>query len=203
MGERVRRGFGMDEREAIDRLRRGDIGGLELLVRRYQWEAVRVATLILRDPQLAEDVAQDAFVRVFERIDQFDAARPFAPWFFRIVANDAIKLAQRRQRQMNLPRDFDQASELFGPPDLIEMLEQFDSIQAALAQLPPAQRAAVVMRYYLGLTDREAADHLGSTRGTIKWRLHAARQRLRMLLRPAAEPDPEPPLAHANEEHDR
>jgi RNA polymerase sigma-70 factor (ECF subfamily) len=195
--------MGMDEREAIDRLRRGDIGGLELLVRRYQWEAVRVATLILRDPQLAEDVAQDAFVRVFERIDQFDAARPFAPWFFRIVANDALKLAQRRQRQVNLPHVFDQISDMPTPPDMIEMLEQFTSIQTALDQLPPTQRAAVVMCYYLGLTDREAADQLGSTRGTIKWRLHAARQRLRTLLRPGAEPDPEPPLAHANEEHDR
>jgi RNA polymerase sigma-70 factor (ECF subfamily) len=195
--------MGVDEREAIDRLRRGDIGGLELLVRRYQWEAVRVATLILRDPQLAEDVAQDAFVRVFERIDQFDAARPFAPWFFRIVANNAIKLAQRRQRQVNLPHVFDQISDMPTPPDMIEVLEQFTSIQTALDQLPPAQRAAVVMRYYLGLTDHEAAERLGSTRGTIKWRLHEARRRLRTLLRPTAEPDPEPPLAHANEEHDR
>jgi RNA polymerase sigma-70 factor (ECF subfamily) len=193
----------MDEHEAIGRLKRGDIGGLEFLVRRYQWDAVRVATLILRDAQLAEDVVQDAFVRVYERIEQFDADRPFAPWFFRIVANDAIKLAQQRQRQVNLPHDFEQVSDLSGPPDLIEALEQFDSIQAALAQLPPAQRAAIVMRYYLGLTDREAAERLGSTRGTIKWRLHTARQRLRGLLRSSSEPDPEPPLAHANEERDQ
>lgn len=193
----------MDEPEAIDRLKRGDIGGLEFLVQRYQWEAVRVASLILRDPQLAEDVAQDAFVRVFDRIAQFDTSRSFAPWLFRIVANDAIKLAQQRRRQVNLADGFDQASDMSGPSDLIETLEQFDSIQAALDQLPPAQRAAIVMRYYLGFTDREAADRLGSTRGTIKWRLHAARKRLRTLLRPAAETDHEPPLAHTNEERDR
>jgi RNA polymerase sigma-70 factor (ECF subfamily) len=193
----------MDEREAIERLKRGDIGGLEFLVRRYQWEAVRVAMLILRDPQLAEDVAQEAFVRVYERIEQFDTGRRFAPWFFRIVANDALKLAQQRQRQVNLPHDFEQASDVAGPSDSIEALEEFESIEAALAQLPPAQRAAIVMRYYLGLTDREAADQLGSTRGTIKWRLHAARQRLRTLLRPGSESDVEPPLASVNEERDR
>ena len=92
----------MDDTEAIARLRRGDIGGLEWLVRRYQVQALRTAYLIVRDHALAEDLVQTAFVRAYERIGQFDPARPFAPWFLRSVANDALKAAQRRERSVPL-----------------------------------------------------------------------------------------------------
>src|SRR4051794_10135971 len=76
-----------NEYEALARLRDGDIGGLEALVRLYQVRAVRAAYLVVRDRALAEDVAQGAFLRVYQRIAQLDPARPFAPWFFRIVVN--------------------------------------------------------------------------------------------------------------------
>ncbi len=64
-----------------------------MLVRRHQVEALRVAVLITRDRALAEDIVQAAFLRAYERIDQFDADRPFAPWFLRGVVRDAVKLA--------------------------------------------------------------------------------------------------------------
>ncbi len=73
----------MDESRAIARLKRSDIAGLETLVRAYQLRAARTAYLIVRDRALAEDIVQSAFVRVFEHIDQFDARRPFGPWFLR------------------------------------------------------------------------------------------------------------------------
>jgi RNA polymerase sigma factor (sigma-70 family) len=121
----------VDEREAIARLRGRDIQGLEKLVARYQTEATRIAQLITRDRALAEDVVQSAFVRVYERFEQFDASRPFAPWFFRIVSNDAIKAAQRSSRQISLTgrpgaeyldRLQDGAS---GPDEILDILEQF------------------------------------------------------------------------------
>jgi RNA polymerase sigma-70 factor (ECF subfamily) len=62
----------MEERSAIERLKQGDIGGLEVLVRRYQARAVQAAYLIVRDRSLAEDVAQDAFVRAYEGFGRFD-----------------------------------------------------------------------------------------------------------------------------------
>jgi RNA polymerase sigma-70 factor (ECF subfamily) len=92
----------MEEQEAIARLKRGDVGGLEALVRRYQVQAVRTAYLITRDRALAEDIVQAAFLRAYERIDQFDAGRPFGPWFLRSVANDAVKAAARRERLVPL-----------------------------------------------------------------------------------------------------
>src|SRR5438046_5099592 len=87
----------MTEREAIDKLRRGDISGLETLVRQHYVQAVRVAYLITQDTALAEDIVQSAFLRVYERIDQFDVGRPFAPWFLRSVVNDAL-MAERWKR---------------------------------------------------------------------------------------------------------
>ena len=88
----------MEERRAIERLKRGDVSGLEVLVRRHHTRAVRAADLIARDRALAEDVVQDAFVRAYERIGQFDKGRPFGPWFMKIVVNDAVKAASRYGR---------------------------------------------------------------------------------------------------------
>ncbi len=94
----------MHEGEAIQRLKTGDITGLEELVLLHQVAAVRAATLITRDRSLAEDVVQAAFLRVYERIDQFDTTRQFFPWFLRIVTNDAIKATRRREKSVSIDR---------------------------------------------------------------------------------------------------
>jgi len=183
----------MEEQEAIARLKRGDIGGLEGLVRKYQVRAVRTAYLVVGDRALAEDIVQAAFLRAYERIGQFDAGRPFGPWFLRSVVNDAVKAAARRQRQVPLetspqgeetsPADL-LADPDPGPADLVEAAEIRQAVWAALGQLPPSQRATIVLRYYLDLSEAEMADELACPPGTVKWRLHAARKRLRTLLCP-------------------
>jgi RNA polymerase sigma-70 factor (ECF subfamily) len=183
----------MEEQEAIARLKRGDIGGLEALVRKYQVQAVRTAYLIIRDRALAEDIVQAAFLRAYERINQFDAGRPFGPWFLRSVANDAIKAAARRERRVSLEAASEgeetSLADLLadpgpGPDDLVEAAEIRRTVWAALGKLPPTQRAAIVLRYYLDLSEAEMADELACPPGTVKWRLHTARKRLRTLLRP-------------------
>jgi len=183
----------MEEQEAIARLKRGDIGGLETLVRQYQVRAVRTAYLITRDRALAEDIVQAAFVRAYERIGQFDAGRPFGPWFLRSVVNDAVKAAARRKRLVPLEAGYEgeetSLADLLadpgpGPADLAEAAGTRQAVWAALGKLPPAQRAAIVLRYYLGLSEAEMAGELACPPGTVKWRLHAARKRLRTLLCP-------------------
>jgi RNA polymerase sigma-70 factor (ECF subfamily) len=182
----------MEEQKAIARLKRGDIGGLEVLVRRYQVRAVRAAYLVVRDRALAEDIVQTAFVRAYERIDQFDPRRPFAPWFLRIVVNDAVKAASRRKRVVSLEaaREGELAlADLLadpapGPANLAEAAETRQAVWDALGRLPPPQRAAIILRYYLGLNEAEMAAKLTCPRGTVKWRLHAARKRLQALLSP-------------------
>ena len=77
----------MDETQAVQQLKQGDISGLEFLVARHQVKAVRTAYLITRDLGLAEDVAQDSFLQAFRSIRGFDSTRPFEPWFMRSVVN--------------------------------------------------------------------------------------------------------------------
>lgn len=176
------------EHTAITRLRQGDIRGLEALVHAYQVRAIRAAALITRDQALAEDIVQSAFIRAFERIHQFDTSRPFAPWFLRSVVNDAVKAVSRGRPQVALDDGRSPADMLRdpapGPDTLLEQAETEAAIVQALAQLPPEQRGAVILRYYLGLSEAEIAAEQDSPPGTVKWRLHAARKRLRHLLTP-------------------
>lgn len=184
----------MKEREAIARLKQGDIRGLKVLVRAYQVQAVRTAYLITRDRAQAEDIVQAAFVRAYERIDQFDAGRPFAPWFLRSVANDALKAVTRAKHHLSLEGDEDHGEAALaevlasldpGPETLVEAAEVRQAVWDALSRLPPEQRATIALHYYLDLSVAETAERMACPPGTVKWRLHAARERLRRLLHPS------------------
>ncbi len=181
----------MNEREAVSRMKRGDIGGLAVLVEHYQVRALRAAYLITQDSALAEDIVQTAFVRAYQRIAQFDSSRPFAPWFLRSVVNAAVQAARRDNRQLSLDAPARAGLESFAdllpdaapsPDEAAEQDELRRVVGQALAQLSPEQRAAVVLRYYLDLDEGEMAAALSIPPGTVKWRLHAARRQLRGLL---------------------
>jgi len=181
------------EEEAVARAKRGDIAGLEALVRAHQLRAVRTAYLIVGDRSVAEDIAQQAFLRAYQRIDQFDASRPFAPWFLRIVANDALKAVERGQRTVSLDASDEAAgvaalADLLadpaaGPAERLEEAERAEAVWRAVQRLPAAQRAAVVLHYYAGLSTAEVAGRVGDPAPTVRWRLHAARKRLAGWLR--------------------
>jgi RNA polymerase sigma-70 factor (ECF subfamily) len=126
-----------------------------------------------------------------ERIHQFDASRPFRPWFLRLVINDALKAVARQGRYMPLDSSDDRLSPqvvacleaaAHDPEDDVQRNERRGAIQEALAALSPRQRAAVVLYYYVGLNERETAREMGCATGTVKWHLHVARERLRALL---------------------
>src|SRR6476659_8485830 len=92
------RAMALDERTAINQMQRGDIRGLDTIMRAYQVQAVRAAYLVTHDRGIAEDVVQSAFIRAYERIGQYDTSRPFGPWFMRSVVNSAVTAATRRGR---------------------------------------------------------------------------------------------------------
>lgn len=180
----------MEDRIAISRIKQGHLDSLEYLVDRYQARAVQAAYLILYDRALAEDVAQSAFVKAAERIHQFDEERPFAPWFFRIVVNDALKLAKRMKRNVSLEDLEENASHLAmlladpapQPEQWLEAKQVREHILQAVQSLPPEQRAAVVMRYFLDLSEADMSAKMDRPLSTIKWWLRDARQRLRDLM---------------------
>lgn len=172
----------MTEQDAIARLKRGDIGGLDTLIERYQLQAVRAAYLITRDQATAEDVVQSTFLQAFDRIAQFDSRRPFGPWFLRCVINNAIKSTTRTKRTLHL--DGNSALETLLTHIDTDQKDIHDAVWDALAELPPDQRAVIVLRYYLEFSEAEIAQELTCPPGTVKSRLHNARKRLKTLLRP-------------------
>jgi RNA polymerase sigma-70 factor (ECF subfamily) len=175
------------EHEAIDRLRRGDIVGLETLVRLHQTHALRTAYLVTRDLAVAEDIVQSAFLRAYERIHQLDPRRGFRAWFLTSVLHDAIKAARRAGRHEPLRTELSNDRWIDnqpGPDALWEHCETADEVWAALGRLSPEQRAAVVARYFLDMTEAEMSAALACPTSTVKWRLHAARARLRLYLNP-------------------
>jgi RNA polymerase sigma-70 factor (ECF subfamily) len=181
-----------EEQEAVGRMREGNVGGLEVLVRRYQGRAVRAAHLIVGDATLAQDVVQDAFVRAYEQIGRFDPERPFEPWFMRIVVNGSITAASRGRRRVRreVPIETtgaggsaEAADREPGPQEMAERADLRKRVLEALEGLSPSQRAVIVQRYYLGMSEAEMSESGSSPPGTIKWRLNAARRRLSGILR--------------------
>jgi RNA polymerase sigma-70 factor (ECF subfamily) len=178
----------MDERRAIQRLRNGDIGGLELLVHEYQVKAVRTAYLITRDVGLAEDVVQESFLNVYRLIRTFDLTRSFEPWFMRSVVNASVKVMQKSARQVEVRDEADGSlfeeivSLVESVVAQVESVEFQNQIWDAMQKVSPRQRAVIVQRYFLEMSEKEMAEENHTANGTVKWLLNAARERLRALL---------------------
>jgi RNA polymerase sigma-70 factor (ECF subfamily) len=178
----------MDEIQAIQRLKNGDISGLEFLVARHQVKAVRTAYLITRDLGLAEDVVQDSFLQAFRSIRGFDSTRLFEPWFMRNVVNASLKMMQRSAKQVEVGDEADEslfaelAARVESVEEQVESIEVQNQIWDAMQKLSPRQRAVIVQRYFLEMSEKEMADEAGSAVGTVKWMLNAARERLRGLI---------------------
>lgn len=178
----------MDEQQAIQRLKKGDIGGLEYLVQRHQLKALRTAYPITRDPGLAEEAVQESFLRAYRSIRGFDDTRPFEPWFLRSVVNASVKMLQKSAKQVQIRSDASDGEwAQFLPDDgsveaQVEAAEFQRSLWDSMQKLSPRQRAAIIQRYYLEMSEKEMTAEAGVARGTVKWLLNAARECLRGLL---------------------
>ena len=180
-----------EDQIAISRIKQGDLSALETLVKRYQVRAVHAAYVIVYDRALAEDIAQNAFVKLVERVHQFDEARLFAPWFFRIIVNDAIKAARKQKTILYLGEELDEPTAQLArrlidpnirPEQVLEQNETRQNILKAIQNLAPEQRAVVVMRYFLEMSEADMVMKMDRPLSTIKWWLREARNRLRSLI---------------------
>jgi len=171
----------------------GDRSAFEELVHRYERELFGYLRNYLGDADLAEDVFQQTFLRVYLKSDQFANDRKFRPWLYAVATNQAIDSRRRtvRQRMASLDRQISGEDEsaggsfgdLFGdscdtPAEESELLEQRAAIRDAVDELPEQTRQVVLLVYFQGLKYREAAEVLGVPVGTVKSRLHGAIQKL-------------------------
>src|SRR6186997_3507990 len=135
-----------DDRAWVRGAQAGSASDLEALFRHHWPGAYRAAYLVVHDGAAAEDIAQEAFLAAVRSLDRFDRRRPFGPWLHRIVVNRAIDYARARELRREVGPT---ALEPAAPPDRTAPDEE---LLAALAALPPDQRAVIVMRHLLGFT---------------------------------------------------
>lgn len=179
----------MDDLQAVRRLKNGDIGGLEILITRYQAKAVRTAYLVTHELSIAEEVVQDAFIRFYERARHFDECRAFEPYFLRMVVYVGLNAMERESHSaVSLDEDASMRrlecllAQVGSVEEQVELEQLKRAVNQAIGALPPRQRAAAVQRYYLDMSETEMSQALEVTPGTVKWLLNAARTRLRTLL---------------------
>ncbi len=175
-------GAGSDAR-LVELARDGDEEAFAALVRRYEATLIRVLHRLVRDPELARDLAQETFWKVYNRLDRFDTARRFGPWLFRVGVNLAVDVLRKRERGgfASIDRDDEQgrpALELADPdPRLKAELSQ--EVQFVLEQLPVADRTILVLRDLEGFSSAEVAAIVNRREATVRWRLSKARDLFR------------------------
>jgi RNA polymerase sigma-70 factor (ECF subfamily) len=170
----------------VTRAQRGDMNAFESLVRRYQQRVYGVAFRILRRHDVADDVAQEAFIRAHQALDRFDLERPFGPWICRIASNLAVnQVRSPRWREEELPEGHGEApSPKDSPLQQVLEGEAREQLQRALEALPVEQRAVFVLRTVEEMSYQEIAETLELAPGTVMSRLSRAREKLRQALRP-------------------
>jgi RNA polymerase sigma-70 factor (ECF subfamily) len=162
--------------ELVESCQRGDPGAFEELVRTTHRSVFSMVHRIVGNPDDAADVAQDVYVRVWRGLRNFRGDANFSTWLYRVAANTALTHVKRRARA-GTPVDPETMPEI-PVTDAAEQRADADVLERAMAKLPPAQRAVVVLKDVYGWTCEEIGKEMGSTEGAVKVRLFRARQRL-------------------------
>jgi RNA polymerase sigma-70 factor (ECF subfamily) len=171
----------MTERAIITRVLDGDVEAFSRLVDRHYDRCARIAMRILGNREDAEEAVQDAFLRAFRALGSYEDRERFSAWLTRILINQCRTIRTRVQRREEVFSHLDLAdAELFVDVDSTE--SAWPDLERALAQLPPDQREAVVLRYADDLTYEEMARVTGAGESALKMRVQRAFARLRALL---------------------
>jgi RNA polymerase sigma factor (sigma-70 family) len=174
-----------DERALIGRAREGDHAAYEALVREHEEAAFRVAYVILGSAADAEDVTQEAFVKAYRALGRFRSDAPFRPWLLRIVGNEARnhrRASGRRSFHHGRAHALEPARTESAADDELLRRETRRRLLAAVDRLADGERAAILARYFVGLTDAETAAALGVPRATVKMRAWRGLSKLRREL---------------------
>jgi RNA polymerase sigma-70 factor (ECF subfamily) len=173
-----------EEREWVRRCRHGDEEAFRGLLRRYRGRALFLAAQILRDRTEAEDVVQEAFLRVFRSIGKFRGDASFYSWLYRIVVNLCLDRSRRAPARSTVLLDEEQdVSDAASPVEQDERsaVETRLQVHALLAQLGDDLRVTLLLREVVGLSYVEIAGQLEVPIGTVRSRLSAAREQFRRL----------------------
>ncbi len=182
----------LGDEELMQRLHHRDQRAFEAIFDRYGDLVYSTALRVLRDTQLAEDVSQEIFVRLWRKPQSYVAERGrFLTWLISVTRNravDEVRSRGRRQRHETAsPEEQERelpASDSIDPALNAQLAEQARIVRAALAELPPEQREIIELAYFGGLTQQEISERLDQPLGTVKTRIRLGMQKLRAARAP-------------------
>lgn len=171
----------MVSRELLEACRRGDRGAFEELVERTRRQVYTLAYRLVRDRHEAEDVAQDAYLRVYRGLAGFREDARFETWLYRVVTNAAFTHLKRKGRFGTVLAEGQEVilEHVEAPERPMEQTLDRDTVKRALEGLPESLRTVVILRDVYGLSLREVGAEIGISEGAAKVRLHRARKRLK------------------------
>ena len=176
----------LDDRELVERAKRGDVDAYERLVQAHQVVAQRTAYVIAGSTGEAEDAAQEAFVKAYYALDRFRAEAPFRPWLLKIVANEARNRLRKAGRQANLAlragEERPSGDAAPSPEEAALEVERNRELMDALNRLKEKDRTALALRFFMDLSEEEMAAALNCARGTVKSRVSRTLERLRKQM---------------------
>lgn len=182
------------DKELVDRAREGDVAAFGELVRKHQPRIFRLAAHMLRDRSEAEDVAQETFIRAYQALARFDGRSEPYTWFYRIAVN--LSLNQIRSRKSSRTVQAGEHDDLRLQAFLVEKRpsaladpsgdasrkELHAALCEAIDSLSDTLRTTLILVCVDGLSHEEAASVLGAPEGTIAWRVHEARRKMKESL---------------------
>jgi len=159
--------------------RNGDRQAFDELLSQFEKPVFNAVSRMLSDYEEAQDVTQTAFMKAFEKLDQFDASHKFCSWIYRIAINECINYRAARRHEADLEPGLQGTD---NPERNAGRAELHQGLQEALMRLSPEHRSVVVLKHLLGFSYEEISDILEVPEKTVKSRLHDGRERLRALL---------------------
>lgn len=170
------------DEDLVERVREGDADAFDALVTRHMERAFRIARRLLGHHEDAEDLVQDSFLLLLEKIDTFETGRSFVPWFNRIVVNRGLNVRESRKLRSTDAIPDSVANDGLSPERYAEQSDVRERVTAALEELPERQRTIVQLFELEGFSGVEIAEMLDISAGTVRWHLHEARRTLRGTL---------------------
>jgi RNA polymerase sigma-70 factor (ECF subfamily) len=187
--------------EVVAAAQAGDERAFAAIVEHYQRPVFAVAWRMTFDAALAEDFAQEVFLRLWRKLHKFKLGNPLRPWLMRLAKNTCINLAKKKRvPTVSIHAEPDEgdwrepADGRPGADETVEHRELLERLEAAIAELPEDYRLVVTLRHVHGMAYQEIAEALECPLGTVKVRLFRARERLGEMLAPMMGDEPDEPV---------
>lgn len=179
---------GAEAADLVARAKAGDTAAFDELVRKYRPRVYALALHLTGEASDADDITQDAFLKAFYKLPEFEGRSEFFTWIYRITLHRALNAKRDRKRRRTVPMDDPRlvaavAADAQGDPERATQLrDRYRALLEAFDRLTPLLQTTVVLTTLQGLSYKEAAVVLATTEGTIAWRIHEARRKMAAYL---------------------